>query len=362
MFKSYCLLKAGSRQNMFWSEGMEVRDYLNDYLKNYSLKYNKKEPNYFILDSHENLKTYHPSNREDRDFEYYCYSRSFYNKVSKGDIFLYRRPKKATKNRIFYIFGGGVVIDILPLDQENNVKIIVGYGFKFVESINETSDFLKSFAWTSKKKGQTWRNFWAQYGMNQINSTDFWNLVKRRDCVAIENCTRATDVTTMRNLPKKNISLLKDQVFSIFVTDDYGNVTVGDIVMRLDCESKSLAEFIEYLVLEFEKNELCRLCRPDLSALVKTEASNCGYDIYSMDINGTPKRINIKYVMHNKIDGFEMTALEMNSANKMKQEYCIYRIYNLNLEKRSCNLKIFRWNINETAFTIEPIKYRLLLK
>ena len=80
MFKSYSLLKAGSRQNMFWSEGMEVRDYLNDYLKNYSLKYNKKEPNYFILDSHENLKTYHPSNREDRDFEYYCYSRSFYNK------------------------------------------------------------------------------------------------------------------------------------------------------------------------------------------------------------------------------------------------------------------------------------------
>ncbi|MDK8643446.1 hypothetical protein [Niallia taxi] len=76
----------------------------------------KDDVNYLILDSRKN------SAHGDVDFKWYYYNTLRFNKMKPNDIFIYRRPAKGNKERIFYFYGGGVIQHIEKIDDQGNVR------------------------------------------------------------------------------------------------------------------------------------------------------------------------------------------------------------------------------------------------
>ena len=69
------------------------------YDKYFKNELDNHETQYFILD------TKGEGNQGDVDFIKYQWSRSKYNLVKEGDLFLYRRPRDASETNKFYFFG-----------------------------------------------------------------------------------------------------------------------------------------------------------------------------------------------------------------------------------------------------------------
>lgn len=92
----------------------------------------------------------------------------------------------------------------------------------------------------------------------------------------------------------------------------------------------------EELVMEYEKNRLNELGREDLAEKIKwisKENDGTGYDIISFDIdeehNIIEKYIEVKTTESNDNNVFFISANEINVMEKLKNQYYIYRVYNL---------------------------------
>ena len=71
---------------------MNYKEFYNQELENPNTKY-------FILDSNGIDFT------EDEDFVKYVWEKRKFNKMNVGDLFIYRRPNRGSKNNKFYFFG-----------------------------------------------------------------------------------------------------------------------------------------------------------------------------------------------------------------------------------------------------------------
>lgn len=92
----------------------------------------------------------------------------------------------------------------------------------------------------------------------------------------------------------------------------------------------------EELVMSYEKNRLCNLGREDLAEKIRwisKEDDGTGYDIISFNIdemnNVTEKYIEVKTTESNDTNVFYISANEVNVMEKLKEQYYIYRVYNL---------------------------------
>lgn len=74
---------------------------LKDYLSDIKPKY------YNIFDSQQEQLVNRGMTHENCDYEVYSYNIHINNKPKAGDVFLYLRSGKSTKNRKFNIYGGG---------------------------------------------------------------------------------------------------------------------------------------------------------------------------------------------------------------------------------------------------------------
>jgi len=122
--------------------------------------------NYFIID------TKGGGAHGDVDFEKYQWSKNRYNLVKQGDLFIYRRPSKASATGKFYFFGAGKFGTIAG---NNRLTSIVEKPYPFNPYIHP--DVLDNFPWKWKTRGKTWEHFFNQYGMNNITKQDFINLL-----------------------------------------------------------------------------------------------------------------------------------------------------------------------------------------
>ena len=82
-----------------------------------------------------------------------------------------------------------------------------------------------------------------------------------------------------------------------------------------------------------------------------------GYDITSYDENGEQIYIEVKTTTANRIDGFYLTANEIDKADRYGEKYRLYRVYNLNVKNKTYDVEIFngnelfeKFNLKETAF------------
>ncbi|VEU82770.1 HNH endonuclease [Acholeplasma hippikon] len=122
---------------------------------------------YFIFDTGHNT-------HEDEDFRTYSWDSSKYNRVKEGDLFLYRKPNRATKNNMFYFFGAGKVEQIIK--NGTSMKAIISKPYVFEEFL--LGKDLLEFKWKFKERKQEgWAHFFNQYGMTQISKDDFINMI-----------------------------------------------------------------------------------------------------------------------------------------------------------------------------------------
>lgn len=155
--------------------------------------FNKPGLRFFIFDSKSDHLIY-----GDKDFDEYHWDQARYNKPRIGDFFLYRRPQKASEVKgQFYIYGLGKIKSIQSITnaddgtQKRRDKHVIAHveqGIRFNDPILQSD--LEDFEWTFKKRGNTWEHFFQQYGMNEINQTDFIALLK----MGLENQSDVLDI------------------------------------------------------------------------------------------------------------------------------------------------------------------------
>lgn len=140
---------------------MNYKEFYNQELENPNTKY-------FVLDSNGIDFT------EDEDFVKYVWEKRKFNKMNVGDLFIYRRPNRGSKNNKFYFFGTGKIVDIKDDDIFSTAKI--GKTCSFSRFIYP--EMLDGFRWTFKNKSRNdWKYFFNQYGMNLISKKDFTDLL-----------------------------------------------------------------------------------------------------------------------------------------------------------------------------------------
>ncbi len=100
----------------------------------------------------------------------------------------------------------------------------------------------------------------------------------------------------------------------------------------------------EELVIGYEKERLTKLGRSDLAEKIRwvsKEDDSTGYDIISFDIgefnNICEKYIEVKSTEENDTNAFYISENELNVMEKLKNQYFIYRVYNV----KSNNPKVF---------------------
>ncbi|MHA7097717.1 HNH endonuclease [Priestia megaterium] len=128
------------------------------------------DTNYFILDTKGK-----PVDYGDIDFVSYDWSPSKYNKVKEGDLFLYRRPSKASETRKFYFFGAGKIRKIEKLGVDR-VRGIIEKALPFERKLSPEE--LDHYIWKFKQRGLNWEHFFNQYGMNHIVKDDFLGILE----------------------------------------------------------------------------------------------------------------------------------------------------------------------------------------
>lgn len=93
---------------------------------------NERNRKFFILDSHQDAmgkqELMHQHN--DKDYVEYSYNVHNFNKLSEGDLFLYRRPGKLSPDKKFHIYGGGIISKISPPDSDGFVKATIKNAYR----------------------------------------------------------------------------------------------------------------------------------------------------------------------------------------------------------------------------------------
>lgn len=350
---------------------MKVKEFFNGKYTN--------ETGFFILDSSagEDGKTEY----EDKDYIHYSYNTKRYNKLKPGDLFIYRRPKKASKNRKFYFYGGGLIKKIEKVNDEDRVIATIELGFKLGRILYEDDPKVKNMIWTFKTKGSTWEHFWGQYGMNKITKEDFFGLIGDCECIEDHKCstsnTSVKDLLSDEKAPVNKDAFNKDFTIDIddgtSVTKTKGNIKSKMVVRctKIDYNkqnetNKTIGDLGEIKVLEMEKEFLRDNGKEELAKKVEYTAQEYGdgygYDIVSYDLNGSKKFIEVKTTTSNKIDGFYITPSEINASNEKGKSYYVYRLYDLDVENGAAKLKIYNGPVGEEKFKLTAVSYKVTLK
>lgn len=101
--------------------------------------------------------------------------------------------------------------------------------------------------------------------------------------------------------------------------------------------NRSLGDSGEQFILEFERNRLAELGRPDLSKEVvwssKEQGDGLGYDIRSFSLDKNQENqlfIEVKTTYRGKFFPFYISSNELAFSRKAQSQYALYRVYNFN--------------------------------
>ncbi len=84
------------------------------------------------------------------------------------------------------------------------------------------------------------------------------------------------------------------------------------------------------------------------------------YDITSYDEFGNIKYIEVKATTGDLNKKFRISENEVEFANNHKENYYLYRVYNLSMKNKTYNLEIIKGEINREK--LEPTNYSLQIR
>jgi putative restriction endonuclease len=172
---------------------MSVLEYFKENFK-------RPETEFFIFDSKGG------GEHGDVDFEKCEWSDPRHNLVKTGDLIIYRRPSKASETKEFYFFGACEIGNIiLILDDRYSATFSKRYPF---QNYILQSDLI-NFKWHWKYKGETWKHFFNQYGINKIWKEDFVGLLKlsEGDIAHVEETDPEEEIKAIQEIANGNYSV-----------------------------------------------------------------------------------------------------------------------------------------------------------
>jgi len=153
-------------------------------------------------------------------------------------------------------------------------------------------------------------------------------------------------------------------------SDKFKRIT-SPIVRKVDYFKKAKVDALngekgELLALKEETSRLTKLGRPDLAdkvVRVSLISDSYGYDIISYDLDENGKEFEIKIEVkttQSKIDTeFMISKNEVETSKKLKERYCLFRIYDL----KSPQPKFYKmFGEIEKNFILDPVTYLAKLK
>ena len=115
----------------------------------------------------------------------------------------------------------------------------------------------------------------------------------------------------------------------------------------------------EELVIKYEKKLL--EAYPDLAAKVRKVEDGNGYDILSFHPNEKEKYIEVKTTKGGESTPFDLSINELLFMRLNLNTYFIYRLYNLNEEKRTALFYILDGEVESKILT-QPTQFRVFKK
>jgi len=205
---------------------------------NYKNLYEKElshpSTNFFILDTKGSGVKH-----DDADFIKYSWRTNKFGLVNPGDLFIYRRPGKASETGKFYFFGAGKIETIVSaidsgveVDDETRVNGAIKKPFPFIDNLHP--DDLNNFRWRFKERNpDTWMYFFNQYGMNRIDREDFVALMDLAEGNSDNEYDNEAATKALQNIQNGNYHVedqkgeaprrAKQGVFSNKVKNNYRN-------------------------------------------------------------------------------------------------------------------------------------------
>ncbi|WP_332632554.1 HNH endonuclease [Halalkalibacter flavus] len=173
------------------------------HIKYYDKELKDSDTGYLILDTKGD-----PGEHGDIEFISYDWSPSRFNKIKVGDLFLYRRPQRASERGKFYFFGAGK-IDTIEQIGEDRLRAFIGKPLPFEKKLLPGE--LEDYIWHFKQRGSTWEHFFNEYGMNQIVKDDFKGML---------NLAFETEIVDSRHFGDE-IQLIHQQQKKNYFVDDH---------------------------------------------------------------------------------------------------------------------------------------------
>ncbi|OAV01932.1 MULTISPECIES: DUF3427 domain-containing protein [Moraxella] len=141
----------------------------------------------------------------------------------------------------------------------------------------------------------------------------------------------------------------------------------GSIDLTIE-RQKQIGSLGEELVVEEEKRLLESLGRQDLAGSVehssKLIGDGLGYDIKSYNSDGTPKYIEVKTTTQSANADFYISTRELAAAERYKENYIIYRVYDLDEKVRAAKFYTISASelLDSSLHDMIPTEYRVRLK
>ena len=352
---------------------MKVKDFLKEYIN--------KSIQYHVFDSQQELSNSQGSGHKEQNYKVYCYNITMNNKPRGGDIFLYRRPGKVTKDRKFVIYGGGVIDTITAPDKEGNVKANIIKGFKLKNPLIQGSKEIEDFQWTFKnKKPGSWAHFWSLYGMNVINYSDFIRLVGDSECEDATN-TDSSDASMEEYLNDKQThkQVLDEVDLSHNLTLEIENVS-----NNTDITVKQQKRYLSYHVGALEmlsENDyygptfgiicerlVCALLEEKYKEEIKEKKVNVSlYQNDAVDIvvyfsDGYEEYINVKASHSHVRDGFYLSPQEVEFSKRYGKSYKLYRLYDVDLKAGKMKIRIYEGPFDSDHYRMAVTAWKIYEK
>jgi len=187
---------------------------------------------FFILDTG---RTKH----KDIDFEIYTWNKKKYNLVQQGDVFIYRKPQKASENGKFYFFGAGKIESIsevfsgdVNFQQTGDLQALISKSVLFDKHIYQDQIHPSELNDTRKQKDNSWNHFFNNYGMNQIRKEDFLFLFNKGVSKTVKVDLKTNDLRVMvhKRRIKQNYEV-KDSEATIKTRGKYQKIFREDIIL-----------------------------------------------------------------------------------------------------------------------------------
>ena len=115
------------------------------------------------------------------------------------------------------------------------------------------------------------------------------------------------------------------------------------------------------MVIEYEKKKLIEEDKVSYANEVKKVKDGEGYDIFSRNLDGSEKKIEVKTTTENSETPFPISITEVAFSELNAADYSLYRVFNLNQTSRIAEFHEFKGNLKKHFF-LEEIHFNAYRK